>query len=130
MRTAFLKALPAPHMPYFFSLLDVLVVPSRTAANWKEQFGRVIVEAWACGALVVGSDSGEIPRVIADGRYVFRERDAVDMAKILKRLMLTALENQQEFEGRRLAVMKKAVENYSDDALSKKFADFLQSAYG
>ena len=41
-------------------------MPSRTLPNWKEQFGRVIIEAMACGVPVVGSDSGAIPDVIGD----------------------------------------------------------------
>ncbi|MEI8311440.1 MAG: glycosyltransferase, partial [Verrucomicrobiota bacterium] len=55
-----------PHLqtPEFLSAFDLLVVPSETQPNWKEQFGRVIVEAMACGTPVVGSDSGEIPALI------------------------------------------------------------------
>lgn len=48
-------------MPAFFASIDVLVLPSRTTATWKEQFGRVLVEAMACQTPVIGSDSGEIP---------------------------------------------------------------------
>src|SRR5437763_36927 len=45
-------------MPEGYARLDVLVLPSHTTATWKEQFGRVIVEALWCGVPVVGSDSG------------------------------------------------------------------------
>jgi len=44
--------------------LDVLVLPSRSRSFWKEQFGRVLIEAMACGVPVIGSSSGEIPNVI------------------------------------------------------------------
>ena len=44
-----------------YAQLDVLVLPSHTTATWKEQFGRVIVEALWCGVPVVGSDSGRSP---------------------------------------------------------------------
>jgi glycosyltransferase involved in cell wall biosynthesis len=47
-----------------YAQLDVLVLPSHTTPTWKEQFGRVIVEALWCGVPVVGSDSGEIPWLI------------------------------------------------------------------
>jgi glycosyltransferase involved in cell wall biosynthesis len=55
----------------------VLVLPSRTTPTWAEQFGRVIVEALWCGVPVVGSDSGEIPWLIAltGGGLTFPEGD-------------------------------------------------------
>jgi glycosyltransferase involved in cell wall biosynthesis len=58
-----------------FAQLDVLALPSRTTPTWKEQFGRVIVEALWCGVPVVGSDSGEIPWLIelTGGGLVFPE---------------------------------------------------------
>lgn len=46
--------------------VHLLLVPSRSTATWVEQFGRVIVEAQASGAVVAGYASGAIPEVIAD----------------------------------------------------------------
>ncbi len=61
-----------------FAQLDVLALPSRTTPTWKEQFGRVIVEALWCGVPVIGSDSGEIPWLIdlTGGGLAFPEGDA------------------------------------------------------
>ena len=50
--------------PAAYAQLDVLALPSHTTPTWKEQFGRVIIEALWCGVPVVGSDSGEIPWLI------------------------------------------------------------------
>jgi glycosyltransferase involved in cell wall biosynthesis len=71
-----------------YAQLDVLVVPSHTTATWKEQFGRVIVEALSCGVPVVGSDSGEIPWLIGltKGGLVFPEGDRDALADALYRL--------------------------------------------
>jgi glycosyltransferase involved in cell wall biosynthesis len=55
--------------------MDVLALPSRTTRRWREQFGRVLVEAMACGVPVAGSDSGEIPYVIGDAGLVLPEGD-------------------------------------------------------
>ena len=66
---------PTVEMPSFYNRLDVLVLPSRTSSHWKEQFGRVLIEAMACGVPVVGSDSGEIPHVIGDAGLIFPEND-------------------------------------------------------
>ncbi len=71
-----------------YAQLDVLALPSLTTPTWKEQFGRVIVEALWCGVPVVGSDSGEIPWLIelTGGGLTFPEGDAVALAERLQRL--------------------------------------------
>ncbi len=77
---------PSAAMPAHYRRIDVLVLPSLTRRNWKEQFGRVLVEAMASGVPVVGSDSGAIPDVIGDAGLVFPERDAAALAAQLRRL--------------------------------------------
>jgi glycosyltransferase involved in cell wall biosynthesis len=69
-------------MPDYIRAMDVLALPSRTTGNWKEQFGRVVLEALACGVPVVGSDSGYIPDLIAQtgGGLVFPEGDVPALA--------------------------------------------------
>ncbi len=79
-------------VPDYMHVLDVLVLPSRRKGMWAEQFGRVLVEAMAAGTIVIGSDSGAIPEVIADAGFVFPENDA----RALARSMETALSLHQE----------------------------------
>jgi glycosyltransferase involved in cell wall biosynthesis len=83
-----LDGLTHDQMASGYAQLDVLVVPSHTTATWKEQFGRVIVEALWCGVPVVGSDSGEIPWLIelTGGGIVFPEGDRDALAGALGRL--------------------------------------------
>jgi glycosyltransferase involved in cell wall biosynthesis len=75
-RVAFEGRMSSGAMSTFYHGLDVFVLPSRTTPRWKEQFGRVLIEAMACGVPVVGSHSGEIPHVIGDAGLVFPEGDA------------------------------------------------------
>ena len=75
-RTTVLQHVPTTEVPRFLCELDALALPSRTRPNWKEQFGRILVEAMACAVPVVGSHSGEIPNVIGEGGLVFPEGDA------------------------------------------------------
>jgi glycosyltransferase involved in cell wall biosynthesis len=71
-----------------YAQLDVLALPSRTTPTWKEQFGRVVVEALWCGVPVVGSDSGEIPWLIelTGGGLTFPEGDHAQLAARLSQL--------------------------------------------
>ena len=57
--------------------MDVLCAPSQTTPRWREQFGRMLIEAFASGVAVIASTSGEIPvrrrrrrRARAGGRSV------------------------------------------------------------
>jgi glycosyltransferase involved in cell wall biosynthesis len=65
--------------------LDVLVLPSRTQKNWSEQFGRVLIEAMASGAVVVAAASGAIPEVVGDGGLLVPENDAPALANAIAR---------------------------------------------
>ncbi len=75
---------PSTQMPALLPQLDALVLPSRTRPNWKEQFGRVLIEAMACGVPVIGSDSGELPHVIGDAGLVFPEENVPALARHLR----------------------------------------------
>ncbi len=85
-RVTFRGTLPSFRMPEFYHRLDVLVLPSRSRPNWIEQFGRVLVEAMACGVPVVGSSCGEIPYVIGDAGLIFPEGDVGALRESLRRL--------------------------------------------
>ncbi|MBM4148450.1 MAG: glycosyltransferase [Lentisphaerae bacterium] len=86
LHTVFAGPVPQASMPDRLNCMDVLVLPSRTTPVWKEQFGKVLIEAMACGVPSVGSSSGEIPRVIGDGALVFPEGDVPALRSILVRL--------------------------------------------
>jgi len=79
-QVTFESQLPSTRMAGFYQTLDVLVLPSRSLPNWQEQFGRVLIEAMACGVPVVGSDCGEMPRVIGDAGLIFPENDVEALA--------------------------------------------------
>jgi glycosyltransferase involved in cell wall biosynthesis len=73
-------------VPGLLRLMDVLVLPSVTTPLYREQFGRVLIEAMACGIPVIGSDSGAIPETIGEAGMVFPERDAAALTAALQRL--------------------------------------------
>ena len=99
--------------------LDVLVLPSHTTEHWKEQFGRVLIEAMACRVLAIGSDSGAIPEVIGDDRCVFPEGDVPALAAIIERLAADPpLRRALAEAGYRRTLARYSVEQLARDTLA------------
>ena len=100
-RVEFHPRVPSVEMPAYLHRLHALALPSLTQPNWKEQFGRVLIEAMASGVPVLGSDSGEIPHVIGDAGLVFPEGDVDALRTALTRLRDdAALREQLSDKGR------------------------------
>ena len=70
----------------FLRGLDVMILLTRTTKKVREQFGRVIVEAQSCGVPVIGSQSGAIPGVVAEGGWIVAERDPEGLARLLNEI--------------------------------------------
>ena len=109
-------SVPFTEVPQYLSAFDALVLPSRTTSYWKEQFGRVLVEAMACGVPIVASDSGEIPHVVADAGLIFPEGNVVLLAEALERL-------QSNDQLRNLLIargLKRVLAEYTDEAIANR----------
>ena len=61
--------------------------PSQTRPNWREQLGRMLLEAFACGVPVIASDSGEIPQVVGDAGITVGETDASGWSAAISQLL-------------------------------------------
>lgn len=85
-RITFIDQVASTEMPAQYHNIDVLVLPSLTRPNWKEQFGRVLIEAMGSGIPVIGSDSGAIPDVIGDAGLIFPEGSVSALRDCLQRL--------------------------------------------
>lgn len=86
-RAVLVNTVPHADIPSYLNCMDALVLPSREAPHWKEQFGHVLIEAMACGVPVVGSTCGEIPNVIADAGLTVPEGSPEALGEALGRLM-------------------------------------------
>jgi glycosyltransferase involved in cell wall biosynthesis len=86
-RVTFDNPIPSTQLPYYYSGLDVLVLPSRTLPNWKEQFGRVLIEAMACQVVVIGANCGAIPEVIGDAGLTFTEGEPTELRARLQQVL-------------------------------------------
>jgi glycosyltransferase involved in cell wall biosynthesis len=112
-----------------YAQLDVLVLPSHTTATWKEQFGRVIVEALWCGVPVVGSDSGEIPWLIGltGGGLIFPEGDRGALAERLQRVRAQPELRRELAETGRAAVERLFSVPAATDSLERLLAGAVES---
>ena len=110
-------------VPRYLGAMDLLVAPSQTTPSWKEQFGRMVIEAFACGVPVVGSDSGEIPRVIGDAGMVVGESDVSGWTKAIDQL-LRASETRTRLAERGL---ERCRANYSVERIAERYIEFYRS---
>jgi glycosyltransferase involved in cell wall biosynthesis len=74
-------------VPDHLNAMDLMCAPSQTTTRWREQFGRMLIEAMACGVPVVASRSGEIPHVVADAGLIVDEADVSSWSFSIDRLL-------------------------------------------
>lgn len=116
-------------MPAHINAMNVFVLPSETlvdeklgvyATGWVEQFGHVIVEAMACGTVMVGSTNGEIPHVINSAGKVFEEGNVNALGQTLLELIRSP-ELMRDLSERGL---QRVEMHYTDAMLARKQLEF------
>lgn len=122
-RVRFAGHIGSTAMPQWLCALDALALPSLRTAGWAEQFGRVLVEAMACGVPVIGAASGEIPHVIGDAGLTFPEGDRAALRTALQRLASSASERAALGERGRLRVQ----ERYTHDRIAADTMTFYRA---
>ncbi len=83
------RILRVPHdtVPAYLNAMDILCAPSQTTPAWREQFGRMLIEAFACGVPVIGSNSGEIANVVGDAGVILDENDVAGWTHAIQDLL-------------------------------------------
>jgi glycosyltransferase involved in cell wall biosynthesis len=129
-RLVIVDSVPHTQVAKYINLMNVLVLPSQTnaefktltATGWQEQFGHVLIEAMACKVPVIGSDCGEIPHVIGNAGLTFSQGDVREL-----RDRLLSLISQPLFAAR-LGHMgyDRAMAYYTNKALAQQMWDFYQ----
>jgi glycosyltransferase involved in cell wall biosynthesis len=113
-------------VPAYLNAMDILCAPSQTTPTWKEQFGRMVVEAFACGVPVIGSDSGEIPHVLQDAGLVVAEKDEAGWASAIRGLLTDAV-RRDELAARGL---QRAQDEFAWPVVARQYLDFFNSIVG
>jgi len=125
-RVTFKDGIPTFEVPGVLQKMDVLVLPSLTRSNWKEQFGRVLTEAMACETPVIGSNSGEIPYVIGDAGLVFQEGNAQELTACVRRL----LDDTQLYATLAAKGRQRVLDNYTQERIAQQTYEVYQEMIG
>jgi phosphatidylinositol alpha-1,6-mannosyltransferase len=113
-------------VPDYLNAMHLLCAPSRTTPAWREQLGRMLTEAMACGVPVLGSASGEIPYVVADAGLILPEDDAAAWARAVDRLCADAA-LRADLAARGLA---RARAEYALDVAARRHLEFFGELLG
>jgi phosphatidylinositol alpha-1,6-mannosyltransferase len=110
-------------VPPWINAMTLLCAPSRTTARWREQFGRMLIEAMACGVPVVATDSGEMPCVVGDAGRIVPEGDPIRLGEQLETLLQDA--GSRDALGR--AAVERARTLYAWPIVAGQHLDFFES---
>lgn len=110
-------------VPHYLNAMDLLCAPSQTTKSWREQFGRMLIEAFATGIPVIGSDSGEIPYVIGDAGIVVKEKDQTAWVQAIS-MLLNDPDQRNVFSKKGL---DRAHSTYSWSVVARQHLEFFDS---
>lgn len=114
-------AVPHAEVPAYLNAMDLLCAPSQTTPGWREIFGRMVIEAFACGVPVVASDSGEIPAVAGDCARIVGERDQSGWTAAIAELIGDP-KRRREFAARG---RERALANYAWPIVARMHLEFF-----
>ncbi|MCP3058565.1 glycosyltransferase family 4 protein [Myxococcus sp. K38C18041901] len=121
-RVRILTGVPHEGVPRVLNAMDVLCGPSQTMPRWKEQFGRMLAESFACGVPVLASTSGEIPHTVGDAGRLLPEADDSAWARALSDVLESPeLRRELSSRGREWAVRR-----FSWPVVARAHLDFFE----
>lgn len=91
LKISFADYVPNDELYLYYSLFDIVVVPSITTATFKEPWGLVVNECMNQGCVVVATDSvgAAAGGLVEDGKtgFIVPERDPEKLAQAIKKLI-------------------------------------------
>jgi len=116
-RVKFLGAVPHSEIPYYYHLVDVVVVPSQIDKYGEgEGMPVVILEALACGKPVVGSRYCFVPDELKSSGFIEVGLEPEEIARGIKR----ALEDKEKPK-------QSAIQRFSWERIAEFYAEVLES---
>jgi glycosyltransferase involved in cell wall biosynthesis len=120
------SGVPHGDVPRWLNAMSVLCAPSLTTKAWREQFGRMLIEAMACGVPVLSSASGEMPQVVGDAGRVLPEANPDRWAFELD-VLLSDVNLQRDLAGRGRARVQAL---FSWPVVAQRHLEFFDSLVG
>ena len=111
-RVRFHAPLPMERVAVAFTAGDVVAMPSR-----HEPWGRVAVEAMACGVPLVAGAAGHLPALVGEHGRLVRPGDAGDLARALRE----AIEEPEPARSERVARAREYAASFSWAALAERW---------
>jgi glycosyltransferase involved in cell wall biosynthesis len=108
-------------VPAWLNAMTTLCAPSQTTTRWREQFGRMLIEAMACGVPVIASNSGEMPSVVGEAGVIVAEHDARAWAGAIDHL----LTNPAERQARAARGLERARTRFAWPIVAREHLDFF-----
>jgi len=120
----FTGAIAHDRMQSVYPEMDVVAIPSRTTPTWKEQFGRIVIEANGAGVPVVVSDSGELQGTAAAtaGGVVVPEGDV----RALRAAIADLLGNDEKRGALGAAGRASVAADFTPVAVARRLYEFLE----
>ncbi len=102
--THFVPGVPHEQVPQYLNALDVMVLPTVRSTTCNETFGRVLVEAMACGIPVIGTACGSMGLVLGDAGLIVPDGDVEALSSQLGEILSNSgLMDELSRRGRRRA---------------------------
>jgi phosphatidyl-myo-inositol dimannoside synthase len=109
-------------VPEHLNAMDVLCAPSQTTPSWREQVGRMLIEAFASGLPVIGSSSGEIPYTVSDAGVIVEETNEDAWSRAIERLLADAAERRRLAQ----AGLERAHARYAWPVIAREYLSFFE----
>ena len=100
----------------YYSVADIFCIPSQ----YEEGFGRVVMEAVACGCPVVGSNKGGIPEALGEGVSILVEPAKENIKEVIEELY----ENREKYIN-----LKNNCRNYAEKNFSEENTNLITKYY-
>ncbi|MFX1296477.1 MAG: glycosyltransferase family 4 protein [Promethearchaeota archaeon] len=107
---SFLGEVSHNEIPFYLVLTKILVLPSYSPSKpIEEGFPNVILEAMACGRLIIASNIGGIPEIIHNQKngLLFEPKNYLQLAKLILSIWMNPIKFEKLAENARRDVIKK-----------------------